>query len=272
MPDDIGLGFLQARILSKTGRIPEAVETYMKLARRLFNMKDYDGAINVYKMIVSFDNSAKAVCLQRISEINNLLIRRRRHKTVGIASIVTVALILAMTAGYYFYHERAQSAIAELTETRAGIDTEAGWTAIADKYDQITRRYPFTMGSREAKDLRHEAREKASRIRERVADAEANERARLLDLFREATDHFRVANETPTAPIVLGGDRRVSEGTRSRSRSRARRLGRAPRAPGGETESRISSATSPMRRGRSNWRRNCSTPADSRSPSWWFGP
>ena len=89
-PEDTGLDFILARIQSKTGRIAEAVETYMRLAGRLHDQGDLPGALNAYKLVVSFDTASKHICQQRIAHIQDILSQRRRKRRFGTAAMVGV--------------------------------------------------------------------------------------------------------------------------------------------------------------------------------------
>lgn len=161
LPEDVGLVFSKARCFAKTGRISEAVETYMKLAGRLYDLKDYDGAINAYKTVISFDTSSRPICQNKIAEICEILDRQQRRKMVGVSAVVFTATLILAVAGVIYYDQRADAAFDELA-SREFSETENGWSDHAAAFDALAKKFPLTQASRSA---RGEAEALRGRIR-----------------------------------------------------------------------------------------------------------
>ncbi|MCB9832300.1 MAG: DUF4388 domain-containing protein [Planctomycetes bacterium] len=196
-PEDTGLGFILARIQSKTGRIADAVETYMKLAGRLHDQGDLQGALNAYKLVVSFDTASKQICLQRIDHIHAILTRKRRRRRVGAAALVLVGVAAIAAVCYLWYHNRADGELETLLSAEQSVVTEEGWRGMGDRYADFRARFPLTLAA-------HKAAERISRAEYKIAELrEAAKAAREREAARQRACLDRAEQEMARAESLL---------------------------------------------------------------------
>ncbi|MFT7616701.1 MAG: tetratricopeptide (TPR) repeat protein [Planctomycetota bacterium] len=196
-PDDIGLSFLQARVLAKNGQINEAIETYMRLAARMHAMGDLAGALGAYKLVVSFDSVTKDICLEKIQEIERQLDQQKRQKMAGLAFFVTVVMIVTTIIAYLYYHNTAEAAYDQIHEAETNIVTQEGWQAQAQRYAGIADRFPLTMTASNAKDDEtralgevHNLRRKFQLSKVELREEEKKSRKRADDHVSRAKSHL----------------------------------------------------------------------------------
>ncbi len=183
-------GFMLARLQTKVGDIQAAVTTYMKLAARLVEQRDYEGALNVYKMVSSFETPHRELCRRRIQEIISLLDRRHRRRVAGFGALIVILLLTAGGVGYWFYQRAAEEELAAVTLAWDEADGEEHWTDLSNRLEELAGRFPLTAAANQARDLQLQARSRVESLRRRRQQAREAERDRRLGLLNEAAALF----------------------------------------------------------------------------------
>ncbi len=192
-PDDIGLSYLQARVFAKSGQINEAIETYMRLAARLHAVGDLEGALNSYKLVVSFDSATKDICLQKMAEIRRSLAKVHRRKMAGVAFLLGVLLLVGAGVCYLYYHNSAEAEYDQVYDSEANIVNEQGWRAQAQRYAGFVERYPLTKASKRAKERQSFAESRARRLRQDFQKARNKVRDNERHCIRRAEENLNRA-------------------------------------------------------------------------------
>ena len=198
LKDDLNLGFAWAKLLGKTGRMKESAEQYMRLASRLVDLRDDDGAVHALKLAESVDGSRHDAVQLRLQQIRDRLERRKKRRSTSIMWLAFLALGFVAAAAYAWYWRSAARALHEVERPRAQA-TEADWRAAADRYRETARHWPFTRSSLEAR-------------------AWADDADRCADEAARRGDDVRRRREEEHAEIVGRAARRLRAGVEAQNR------------------------------------------------------
>jgi tetratricopeptide (TPR) repeat protein len=195
LKDDENLVLALARLYSKTGRVNDAVEQYMRLAGRLHDRRDLEGALNAYRLAMAFNTASHDICHQRVQQIREKLELRRRRRAVGIAGLVFLVMLAAVGIAYATFARTAQRELDAVASEVQGNKSEHAWREIAGRFRSIARRFPLTAAGRDAARRAADVEQRAEdmlareeRAKQDLADAAEVTLARAKSSFSEALD------------------------------------------------------------------------------------
>ena len=203
-PDDNGLFYILANLYTKTGRINEAVETYVKVAGRLHAVGDLAGAVNAYKVVVSYDTASKDICLRKMAELHARMNRAKKRRTAGIVFLMTVVVFTAAGIGYLFYHNRANADLEKILSSEENVVSEDGWRGLEQRYSDFKARYPLTEAASTAVERMRRVRFKVTEIQRAQRATRERERARQLGFLQLAENHVAKAKAMVRARDLIG--------------------------------------------------------------------
>ncbi len=204
-PEDIGLSYLEARILAKSGQVNEAIETYMRLASRMHAQGDLEGALGAYKLVVSFDSVTKDICQGKMADIRRQLSKRQRRKVAGLAFFLTCLVVVGSGIAYLYYHNTAEAAFDQAREAESDAVSGEGWSAQAQRYAAIESGFPLTFAAKEAGVLRKRAEGNVQRARLQVQAVASKKREDGRTSLKMAENHMDVAR----SHLIVGDFKRA---------------------------------------------------------------